>query len=115
MGKTGKTITRVVITQTTLEAMSYCQLEGKEGDCYLSLGGTLSRRQLDSLKKVSKNFRTMLIATGDDEKGMNLVEEIEREVHGLFQELPSSGRTWNEEIQNESEHSKSEISYRNVP
>ena len=115
VGKTGKTITRVVIVQSATEAMSHVQIRGNEGDCYLSLGGGLSRRQLDSLKKVSKNFRTMLIATGDDEKGMNLVEEIEREVHGLFQELPSSGRTWNEKIQNESEHSKSEISYRNVP
>ena len=115
LGKTGKTITRVVITQTALEAMSYFQVRGKEGDCYLSLGGTISRKQLDSLRKVGQRFRPVVMATGGDERGMRLAEEIEREVPGLLQELPSSGRTWNEEIQEERGHSESDAFYRINP
>jgi hypothetical protein len=55
------------------------------------------------------------MVTGGDERGRRLAEEIEREVPGLLQELPSSGRTWNEEIQEERGHSESDAFYRINP
>ena len=115
VGKTGTRILRVVITESALEAMSYFQVRGKEGDCYLSLGGTISRKQLDSLREVAQRFRPVVMVTGGDERGRRLAEEIEREVPGLLQELPSSGRTWNEEIQEERGHSESDAFYRINP
>lgn len=101
VGKTGKTISRVVITQSALEAMSYCQVRGREGDCYLSLGGTISRNQLESLMTISQKFPSAVVATGDDPRGRSLSETIAGPIPHLRRETPQGGLTWNEEIQNE--------------
>ena len=101
VGKTGKRISRVVITESALEAMSYCQIRGKEGDCYLSLGGTISRRQLESLLAISQKFPSVVVASGDDARGRALSETIAGPSSHLRRETPQGGLTWNEEIQNE--------------
>jgi hypothetical protein len=97
-GIIGSSIKRLVITESAIDAMSYFQNHGKEGDCYLSFAGELSEDQRDLLRVAVNKTAQIVVGTDSDEKGMKFFEEIRSWRPDAMREVPSFGKDWNEEV-----------------
>ena len=97
-GIIGSSIKRLVITESAIDAMSYFQNHGKEGDCYLSFAGELSEDQRDLLRVAVNKTAQIVVGTDSDEKGMKFFEEIRSWRPDAMREVSSFGKDWNEEV-----------------
>ena len=104
-------ITRLVVTETALDALSYAQLDGCRKDtAYVSTGGNPSNEQLAYLAgltngKTLEKLKTVTLAQDKDRGGEQQAVKIgtHLQVAGIAarieRETPDRGKDWNEQLQ----------------
>jgi Toprim-like len=75
---------RIIVTESSIDAMSYMQLNGRPGDLYVSMSGKASRAQLEELFSVTRSNKALLICAHDaDEAGDEMANEILAKAPGV--------------------------------
>ena len=104
----GQTITKVVVTESAIDAMSYYELKHTPGSVYVSVGGSMNEQQKEQLTKllagVHKSYpsASIAVATDKDEAGEKLAKDIGAmapETARIEREAPAKGKDWNEQLQ----------------
>lgn len=100
-------ITRLVVTEASLDALSKAQLEGHRTDtAYLSLGGAPGRRTFEALDAyratLGPQARTLVLALDRDEAGQRLTQELQDRYASqlVIEHDPAPrGKDWNDTLQ----------------
>ncbi len=95
---------RLVVTESAIDALSYFQIFGSDGDktAFISVAGTLTKKHIEIFKKMKeKNDNLMFLtsATDNDKSGNLYAEMLERELTGIFvveRVSPQGKKDWNE-------------------
>lgn len=91
---------RVVITESTIDAMSYHELKGQQKTDYISLGGSqLTAQKKEQLKQELSKYKEVVIATDNDKAGIQVAREIRGMRTDAKLDQPRS-KDWNQELQN---------------
>jgi len=105
MAKPGQEpVSRIVVTEAAIDAMSYAQMRHKAGTAYLSTGGSaLSAEQQQQLKAVfARNPQAaVVLATDHDAAGEKAAEQIKTLAlagQRVERELPKA-KDWNQDLQ----------------
>ena len=106
-------VSRVVITETALDALSKAQMEGCRKDtAYVSMAGNPSEDQLSQLRGLcmQPRIQTVVLAHDKDKGGDDQAEKC-REVLAespakVERETPASGKDWNELLQQQLEQQR---------
>ena len=103
-----KTIKKVVITETALNALSYAQLDNCQADtAYVSTAGNPSTSQIEQIIITARdllNLDKIVLATNNDSDGDKASEKLKAELSKLFsgdiieRRRPTHGNNWNEEL-----------------
>ena len=74
----GPTVTCIVVTESSIDSISYCQLDHRPGTAYASLGGTLSDKQRELLSDAMRRYPAaqVIAATDADEAGDAMAARI---------------------------------------
>ena len=111
-------ITRLVVTETALDALSYAQLDGCRKDtAYVSTGGNPSNEQLAYMAgltngKTLENLKTVTMAHDKDQGGEQQAMKIGAHLHAtgagvrIERETPTRGKDWNEQLQQQKERNR---------
>lgn len=94
----GNQVRRVVVTESMIDAMSYFQRHGREGDLYVSLAGTMSEAQKQQLRDLLSKAPAVAIAVDNDEQGHKYAAMLQQWRPGAEREVPSNGKDWNDEL-----------------
>lgn len=95
---------RVIVTESAIDALSHAQLTQNMELAYISIGGTLSPKQIDLFKgligKLYAKGAKLVIATDNDHGGelfYSQIKELEPEPDWVERERPE-GKDWNDEL-----------------
>lgn len=99
-------VSRVVITETALDALSYAQMEGMRKDtAYVSMAGNPSKEQLTQFQNLcmKPRIQTVVLAHDKDKGGEEQAKKC-RDALGntpakIERETPTVGKDWNEMLQ----------------
>lgn len=106
--KTNEKDSRLVITESAIDAMSYHQLfsEKNPHTRYISTGGTISTKQLELVKTAMTEMKgtggEIVIATDNDKAGHKLAQTLSLEAppkSKISRYVPKQGKDWNELLQ----------------
>lgn len=102
-------VKRVIVCESSIDAMSYHQLKGREGDLYVSFGGGMSSAQEEQLKGLLAGLprASVLVATDRDQQGDKYAETIKGWKPSAIRDLPAK-KDWNEDLLSEKEKSRVE-------
>jgi hypothetical protein len=108
-------VSRVVVTETALDALSYAQMEGmREDTAYVSIAGNPSESQLDQLRSLCGQPRIQMVVLahdkdkGGDEQAEKCQEALAESPAKVERETPASGKDWNEMLQSKLDQEKQE-------
>jgi hypothetical protein len=98
-----KPVSKVVVTESAIDAMSYHEMNGVEGEgvVYFSFGGGMSDRQ----KQVLRDYLTIegltdkaqvIAATDNDAAGHEFASEIHKIRPDALRHVPNNGKDWND-------------------
>lgn len=95
--------TRLVVTESPIDALSYHQIKGEEHTRYVSFGGNMSDRQKELLQSaIQKMPENALIvaATDKDKAGDGFAEQIKAYASGktFVRDTPEIGKDWNDQL-----------------
>ena len=100
------TVSRVVVTETALDALSYAQVEGMRKDtAYVSMAGNPSEDQLSQLRALCGQHRvqSVVLAHDKDKGGDQQAERCQDVLRGaqakVTRDTPAAGKDWNELLQ----------------
>lgn len=109
-----ETITRLVITETALDALSYAQIDGcRDYTAYVSTAGNPSTEQIEHLTAVVqhtlKRLDSVVMAhdkdQGGEQQAQRLYQGIQAELAddrvSFTRETPKHGKDWNEQLQHQ--------------
>lgn len=94
----GGEIQRIVVVESGIDAMSYYELRGQTGDCYVSIGGSMSPAQRAQLAQVVADAPTVVIATDNDTDGQAYAETIRQWRKDATHDTPEAVKDWNEAL-----------------
>ncbi len=103
----GERVRRVLIVESTIDAMSYYQRHGRDGDLYVSIAGTMSDTQKQHLRNLVSDAPAVAIATDNDKQGNEYAATVRQWRSDAERETPSYGKDWNDELRHYSTISKS--------
>ena len=97
-------LTRLVVTEAAIDAMSYAQMKHEPGTGYMSTGGcALSEAQRQQLSRVmAENSVPVVLAMDRDAAGEKMAQEVAKLApQGVFvmRDVPESQKDWNEALQ----------------
>lgn len=99
-------VSRVVVTETALDALSYAQMEGmREDTAYVSMAGNPSEDQLSQLRSLcgQSRIQSVVLAHDKDKGGDQQAEKCQEVLKGaqakVTRDTPASGKDWNELLQ----------------
>lgn len=97
-------ITRLVLTEAAIDAMSFAQLRHEPGTAYMSTGGTqLSQAQREQIAQIMGKYAVpVVLAMDKDEAGEKMAREIAAmapESVQTLREVPEGAKDWNEALQ----------------
>jgi len=99
-------VSRVVVTETALDALSYAQLEGCRKDtAYVSMAGNPSEDQLSQLRSLcgQPRIQSIVLAHDKDKGGDQQAERCQEVLKGaqakVTRDTPAAGKDWNELLQ----------------
>lgn len=97
------TATRLVVVESAIDGMSHAELTQDPEAAYVSIGGSMSDKQLDLLTKAIGDLQgragTVIIATDNDTSGNALAQQIEALVRGMTAERQTSKlKDWNADL-----------------
>lgn len=95
---------RLVVTESAIDCMSYRQLNSPpEGTVYISSGGTMTESQADSIAALAgRHFVPVVDAMDNDENGKKYAAKLRERIPSrmLLVHRPESGvKDWNDELQ----------------
>ena len=100
-------VTRLVITESAIDAMSYAQIKHEPGTAYISTGGSgLSEAQRDHLVQIMGGVSVVVLAMDKDDAGEKMAREIAQLAPTgvlVLRDAPSEGKDWNEALRLEAE------------
>jgi hypothetical protein len=103
----GKLLTHIIVTETTIDLMSFYQLHSRPEDsqqfAYISTAGTVTTSQKEMLSMLIAWFPdvTLILAQDNDAKGEKMVvslQDMQRE-EKVARLKPPEGKDWNECLQ----------------
>lgn len=73
-----QTVASIVVTESSIDSISYCQLDHRPGTAYASLGGALSDKQRELLRDAMRRYPAaqVIAATDADEAGDAMAARI---------------------------------------
>lgn len=97
---TGDKISRIVVTESAIDCMSYHQLKGQPDTLYLSIAGQMSDKQRETIKKVlgDQKQAEVISAFDADEQGNKFAAFISTIRPDSKRELPEVGKDWNDQL-----------------
>lgn len=94
----GGEIRRIVVVESGIDAMSYYELHGQPGDCYVSIAGSMSPEQRAALERVVASAPAVVVATDSDESGQAYAEAVRQWRSDATRETPEAGKDWNDAL-----------------
>lgn len=102
--------TKIVITESAIDALSYAQIDDcREDTAYISLAGNPSEMQLKELYKLcsKKQIETVILAHDNDEKGdeqAQICNDVLQDLQDsgdlkIVRKAPQYGKDWNEQLE----------------
>lgn len=96
----GEKISRIVITESAIDCMSYHQLKGQPDTLYMSIAGQMSDKQRETIKNILSDQKqaAVIAAFDNDEQGNKFAEFIAGIRPDSKRELPEVGKDWNDQL-----------------
>ena len=109
---TGNGADKLVVFEAPIDALSYVEMKwesvSKENVTFLSMSGTKSEKVMTQLLRMNEQNghlpKEVVIATDNDEAGHNVADKLmsmSYEQFSWLREVPSIGKDWNEQLQQE--------------
>lgn len=110
---TGNKISRIVITESAIDCMSYHQLKGQKDTLYLSIAGQMSENQRESIKKILTDQEQAIVisAFDNDEQGNKFAAFISEIRPDAKRECPEIGKDWNDQLKSTVQMQRSRFDY----
>ena len=102
--------TRIVVTESAIDAMSHAQATGDAEAAYLSIGGQPSEEQWElvevALRKAQERGAAIEVGTDNDEAGERLASRIAGIAPGATRCRPEEAGDWNEQLQSDQQRER---------
>jgi hypothetical protein len=96
-------VTRLVVTEAALDAMSYAQIQHQPGTAYVSTGGSaLSATQRQQLAQLMAPGVPVVLAMDRDDAGERMAQEVAAMAPrsaSVVRDVPQGHKDWNEALQ----------------
>ena len=95
----GKKISRIVITESAVDCMSYHQLKGQIDTLYISIAGQMSDKQREIIKRLLINEDQRVICAFDNDEQGDKFDAFILEIRpNAIREVPEIGKDWNDQL-----------------
>lgn len=89
---------RLVICESMIDGMSFYQLNGKPGDVYASIAGSMSPEQEKLLEGLCEGFKDIMLAVDKDDAGKKYAEQVRTWRPDAKWLVPTDGKDWNDAL-----------------
>lgn len=94
----GDDVENIVITESSIDAMSYAQMFEPDNTIYISTGGTLTDKQLQQINALTEQYSaTVTAATDNDAHGQLYAERIIDAIPRSTRQTPQK-KDWNDDL-----------------
>lgn len=99
----GESLSRIVLVEASIDAMSYAQMHHEPGTMYVSLGGEIKPEQLARLKaaQAANPGAVTISAFDNDPAGDAMAHQVRQNAPQgvqIMREVPTAGKDWNDAL-----------------